>query len=441
MTQHATVTKTGERSAKLLASTAAANAHQKAFIQSLRERVIENGEPFAIVQADTPHEIFHAMDIAMVTNQWWAAYIAAKQLSPYYFEVMEKEGFPASSCRYCSLGLACTLDNDPSKAPWGGLPRPTVLVARLTCDCIQRVFALWAEALGSKFYALEAPGWEHKDEKWFEHANNDWEQVYTPRRIDLLVEEMKGLIKLLEEETGRTFDQGAFVQLMERINEQEELLSEAGALVTRTRPCPVGIAEQMPNVMIPQWHRGSDWAVEHARRFRDEVKVRVDAGLGTVANEKIRLMWIGAGLWHDPGFYNALEERHGAVFCWSMYLPFAGVSYIRYNLDDPLRALASRICGMNEVLHLPPWMSSWMVSEAKACGIDAVIMLTPRTNRLSVSGTKLTREALEAAGVPVFEMSADMVDATNWSHERMVDAVSAFLTARVEPNLDPSPKS
>ena len=23
------------------------------------------------------------------------------------------------------------------------------------------------------------------------------------------------------------------------------------------------------------------------------------------ANERIRLMWIGAGLWHDPGFYNA----------------------------------------------------------------------------------------------------------------------------------------
>ena len=434
----ATVTRTGERSTKLLRSTAEANAFQKAFIQTLREKVIENGEPFAIAQADTPHEIFHAMDIALVTNQWWAAYIAAKQLSPYYFEVMEREGFPASSCRYCSLGLACTLDNDPSKAPWGGLPKPVVLVARLTCDCIQRVFALWAEALGSRFYALEAPGWEHKDPRWFEHNDTDWEEVYGSQRIDLMVEEMKGLIALLEEETGRPFERDHFVALMERINEQEELLKEASNLVTRTRPCPVGIAEQMPNVMIPQWHRGSEWAVEHARRFRDEVKARVDAGLGTVPNEKIRLMWIGAGLWHDPGFYNALEERHGAVFAWSMYLPFAGANYIRYDLSDPLRALASRICSMNEVLHLPPWMNTWMVSEAKACEIDAVIMLTPRTNRLSVSGTKLTREALEAAGVPVFEMSADMVDATNWSHDGMVDAVSTFLTERVESRLDPA---
>ncbi len=431
------VTQTGERSTKLLQSTAEANAYQKKFGQTLRKRVVEDGEPFAIVQADVPHEIFHAMDIPMVTNQWWAAYIAAKQLSPYYFEVMEKAGFPASSCRYCSLGLACTLDNDPAKAPWGGLPKPTVLVARLTCDCIQRVFQLWAEALGARFFPMEAPGWEHKDTRWFEKNNTEWEEVYTARRLDLMVEETKALIRLLESETGRTFDDGKLLELMERINEQEELLAEASDLITRTRPCPVGVVDQMPNVMIPQWHRGSDWAVEHARKFRDEVKARVDAGQGVIKDEKIRLMWIGAGLWHDPGFYNALEEKHGAVFVWSMYLPFAGAKYIRYNLDDPLRALASRICGINEVLHLPPWMNEWMVSEAKACGIDAVVVLAPKTNRLSLSGIKLTCEALEAAGVPVFEMQADMVDATDWSHDRMVDQVSAFLTARVEQRPKP----
>ncbi len=430
MTTEDIARKTGARSAKRLASTQYATRFQREFVQSLQDRVVNKGEPFAIVQADTPHELFHVMDIPIITNQWWASYIAAKQLSPYYFEVMARHGFPASSCRYCSLGLACTLDNDPSKAPWGGLPRPTVLVARLTCDCIQRVFSLWADALGSKFYPLEAPGWEHKDGQWFDKGKWDWEQVYTSRRIDLLVEEMKGLIAFLEKETRRKFDYGKLQHLMERINEQEELLDEAAKLATRTRPCPVGIAEQMPNAMIPQWHRGDDWAVEHARMFRDEVRARVDAGEAVCSNEKIRLMWIGAGLWHDPGFYTALEERIGAVFVWSMYLPFTGAQYIRYNLGDPLRALASRICGMNEVLHLPPWMNDWMVSEAKACGVDAAVILQPTTNRLSVSGTKFTKLALEKAGVPVYEMPADMVDATNWSHERMIEDVERFLRER-----------
>ncbi len=96
-------------------------------------------------------------------------------------------------------------------------------------------------------------------------------------------------------------------------------------------------------------------------------------------------MWIGAGLWHDTSFYQALEERLGAVFVWSMYLPFAGAQYIRELHGRPLEALASRICSMNEVLHLPPWMNEWMVSEAQRCGIDAAVMLVPPDNRLSQS--------------------------------------------------------
>ena len=64
------------------------------------------------------------------------------------------------------------------------------------------------------------------------------------------------------------------------------------------RPCPVSILDQMTNTMIPQWHRGSDWAVSHARRFRDTVAECAREGIGVAQNERIRLMWIGAGLWH-----------------------------------------------------------------------------------------------------------------------------------------------
>ena len=49
------------RSRKDLACTAAATTYQKEYIAELRRRVIEAGEPFVIAQADTPHEIFHAM--------------------------------------------------------------------------------------------------------------------------------------------------------------------------------------------------------------------------------------------------------------------------------------------------------------------------------------------------------------------------------------------
>ncbi|MFV0643936.1 MAG: 2-hydroxyacyl-CoA dehydratase subunit D [Sphingomonadaceae bacterium] len=418
---------TGHRSRKLLACTAEANAFQKAFGKDLKRRVVDNGEPFAIVQADTPHEIFHAMDIPIITNQWWSAYISAKQLSQRYFEVMEQKGYPSNSCKYCSLGLACTLADDPSSAPWGGLPTPTVLVARMTCDCIQHVFSQWAKAMGTEFFPMEAPAWEVKDPAWFSHSRNDWERTFQPDRIALMVDEMRDLITLLENRTGKKFSEEKLLYLMERINEQEGYIWEAAQAIGTARPCPVSIAEQMPNTMIPQWHRGSDWAVTHAKKFRDEVMERIATGQGASSKEKIRLMWIGAGVWHDPGFYQALEDKLGAVFVWSMYMPFAGPQYIRELQGRPMDALASRICSMNEVLHLPPWMNGWMESEAERCGIDATIVLLPPDNRLSQSGTNITAMTLERAGVPVLKIDADMVNAANWDHDAMVALVADFL--------------
>ena len=415
-----------------LECSAVAKAFQKNFGAELRERVVERGEPFAVAQADTPHEIFHAMDIPIVSNQWWSAYISAKRLASRYLTVLDELGFPPNRCSYCSLGLACTLADDPASAPWGGLPKPTVLVARLTCDCIQHVFAEWARRLDTDFFAMEAPAWSQTLPEWYRHSRDRWEEVYEVRRIDLLTQEMRELIALLERKTGRRFDPERLKSLMLRINEQEELLAEAAEIAGTARPCPVSILDQMTNTMIPQWHRGSDWAVAHARRFRDEVRARARAGIGVAAQEKLRLMWIGAGLWHDTSFYEALEERLGAVFVWSMYLPFAGPQYIRELKGRPLEALASRICSMNEVLHLPPWMTQWMVSEAKRCGIDAAVVLVPPDNRLSQSGILLSRQALEESGVPVLMLSADMVDTKQWDRDAAVERVAEFLRREVK---------
>ena len=416
---------------KDLACTASATAYQKAFGAELREAVVERGEPFAVAQADTPHEIFHAMDIPVVSNQWWSAYISAKRLSGRYFGVLDELGYPPNRCNYCSLGLACSLANDPASAPWGGLPKPTVLVARLTCDCIQQVFSQWANVLGSDFFAMEAPAWPRSLPQWYRHSRDRWWEVYGEDRIGLLTREMRDLIALLERKTNRRFDPLRLERLMDRINEQETYLAEAADIAGSARPCPVSIVDQMPNTMIPQWHRGSDWAVAHARRFRDEVRERAQAGIGIASSERLRLMWIGAGLWHDTSFYQALEEQLGAVFVWSMYLPFAGAQYIRELQGRPLEALASRICSMNEVLHLPPWMNEWMVSEAHRCGIDAAVMLVPPDNRLSQSGTLLTSAALRATGVPVLMLDADMVNAAQWNRGAAVEQVAQFLRSQV----------
>jgi benzoyl-CoA reductase/2-hydroxyglutaryl-CoA dehydratase subunit BcrC/BadD/HgdB len=192
------------------------------------------------------------------------------------------------------------------------------------------------------------------------------------------------------------------------------------------------MTEQITNVMATQWVRGSDWALEHARAFRDEVKARVDSGIAACPDERIRLMWVGAGLWHDTDFYTAFEESHGAVFVWSMYLAFGPDGYIRYGLDDPLAALASRIVNMNEQLHNPPWANEWIVDQARRHRIDAAVVLRPHGMRPAATGKRFVERALEDAGIPVLPIDADVVDARGWEPKLMRATMSAFLHTRVQ---------
>lgn len=409
-----------------LRSAAAATDYQRDWAKGLRTAIV-SGEQYAFVNADTPHELFHHMGLPIVTNQWWSAIIAAKQLSEHYFDHMETLGFHGRLARYSSLPLIAELEGDRERQPWGGLPAPAVLCARQSADDHQRIFALWAERTGAPLFLFSSPAVPDPLPDWWAHARHDWERLYGTDRLDLMVAEMRELIALLETLTGRPFDEAGFRDYLDAINQQEEIFSEVSDMIASAPRMPLRINEQIPNVMIPQWHRGSDWALAHARTFRDEVVERIDAGAAVCENERIRMMWIGAGLWFDTSFYTAFEESHGAVFAWSMYLPFAADGYIRYGEGDPLRALAARVVSMNEQLHQPPWVNSWMVEQARKYRIDVALMLIPRHDRFSGQGALFTKRALEAAGVRVIEVWSDMVDRREWDREEMVRRVGAEL--------------
>ena len=404
----------------------AATSYQRDWLKGLRGQITD-GAAFAFVNADTPHELFHFMDVPMVTNQWWSAVISAKQLAPQYFDRMEALGFHAHLPRYSSLPLIAHIEGDFDQQPWGGLPTPAILCARASSDEHPRIFQRWAELTGAELHLLSAPAVPDPAPDWWVRARDGWEGLYGTDRLDLMVAELGELIEALERISGRRFDPKGFAAYMARIDAQEEMLDEVAGLIAGAEACPMGIGEQMPNVMIPQWHRGSDWALSHVDAFRQEVAGRIERGEAVCADERLRMMWIGAGLWFDTSFYRAFEESHGAVFAWSMYLPFAADGYIRKDHGDPLRALAARVSAMNEQLHQPPWVNEWLVKEARRWRIDVAVMLVPEHDRFSGYGSHFAREALEAAGIRVVEIRSDMVDPREWNRAEVEARVRGVL--------------
>lgn len=415
---------------KQLAATDAARAHSRAWFAELRRTVIEERQPYVLSNAEMPHEIFETIGLPVVTGEWWGGVISAKQRAGDYLDAINARGFHKGLGAYNTLGLVSTIIdiNDP---PWGGLPPPAMVAAPHREQSADAVYGMVAEKFGIPYSGIEMPAAGRFHPRWWELIRDRWDELYEPERIDLLAAQYREMIAVAERIAGRRLDENALRERLEMVNRQEEYFDEARNLILSAPSTPVRIAEQMSNTMTAQWHRGTPWALEHARSFRDEVASRVSAGQGVVANERVRLMWAGVGLWQNTGFYSAFEESHGAVFVWSMYLALAADAYIKYGLEDPVRALAARYLHVGELAHAPPWAGNWMVHEAKRGRIDGCVLLSSPGQRHQLAGNVFQKQALEAAGVPVLELTADPNDNRSWDEAAMRAQISRFIEERL----------
>ncbi len=422
-----------ETRAKNLSFAKENSAYNRDWFAGVRARV-EAGEPYAYVNADVPTEIFKAMDVPVVVNQWWSSVIAAKQKSAGYLDQLNAQGYGKSLCKYCSLGLAGALAED-ADPPWGGLPRPAMLVTGNDCNGSSKIFDLMARRFETPLFVLErAAARPPEGTDWLSRSRTDWEEIFGSDAIDALVVQYRGLISFIEETTGRTFDEGKLAEVMDLVNEQEEYYFKTRELIAKARPAPLNIADQMPATMIPQWHRGTEWARDRAKQFYEETARKVAAGEAAAPNEKTRLMWLGTGLWHNLSFYEYFQREHGAVFIWSIYLAIAADGYPTYG-DDPLRALAGRMTKIFNILGVPPFNTDWFAAEAVKAGIDGVVSLTGGTEddcREAFGHHYLVRRALEKVGVPMLRLGVDNVDARGWDDEAVKARVEQWLKDEVE---------
>lgn len=392
----------GERSRKSLTAVADFGSYQRQWFAGLRDRV-DAGEPFAAVNANAPMEILRAFDIPYVVNQWWASIVGAKQQSVRYSDLLRANHLPDNVEGYSSMGLAAAFDQDDDLKPWGGLPRPTLLQALTSSDATRKLFEAWADATGGTLQLFERTVETRLTipTEWWNVLHDDWDTALEPERLDLLADEFREAIDQIAAITGRKFDPERLVQVLELVNEQEDYFRKTRDLIARTYPAPVSAVDTLPATMVPQWQRGTEWGRDAAKRVFEEVSELVEQGHAAVPNERLRLMFVGRGMWSDMGFYQRWEESHGAVFVWTMYLGLAADGYIRRlgKGRDPLRALAARFATVGDEMRLPGWAGPWHVKEAKSHGVHGAVALS--------DADPLVVGALRDAGISVVELGVD----------------------------------
>lgn len=395
-------------------------SYQRQWFAGLQDRA-RSGQPFLIVEALTPHEIFEAFDVPFVTNEWWSGIVASNRQGGYYFEVMERAGYSRRLEYYPALSLAGAIDRGENPDPaWGGLPKPSLMVYGTSdgprvelSERIAAEFDIPSFALSIPNAGLPMPA------RWWEISRQGWEQLSPTWQLDFMTQRYWALIRRLEELTGREFNMGRLGEVVRLASHQQQMFDEIRSIIADAPQTPLGMPELLGNLLTLQWHRGTTWGAEQATRMRDEIKERAARGIAICPGEQYRFGWIGAGMWQNTNFYRMFEDSHGAVFVQNMYLSIAADGYRRFG-PDLVRGLASRYCAFGL------FSKDWPAHEAKLARCDGVV-----TVKGSIDG--MVRKAFERVDIPILSLDLDLVDGRTWDEEAVNRAMARFIAEEIEP--------
>ncbi len=307
-------------------------------------RAREQGKPLAYTFICCNYdEIIRAMDIVPVWTENYAGICGAKRDAERFLERAESLNFSRSLCTYALCGIGFDqwreeLGSMPPDAPWGGQAKPDFMLSsgQILCDPRNK----WYQAVQQympdvPIYNVGLPWPVYEDD--IEVA--DVEDYY----INYIVEELRGLVRFLEEQTGKKMD-------WDRLSESVYLSERTWNLIWETYelrravPTPMGTGDAM-NTMVPMvfmmgTQEGYDFFLELNRELKDKIARKE----GVIPDEKYRLLW-GGGLpsWFALTDFNYFNSK-GAVFpaetTYRMIEPIYRLNIPETN--DPIERLAWR---------------------------------------------------------------------------------------------------
>jgi benzoyl-CoA reductase/2-hydroxyglutaryl-CoA dehydratase subunit BcrC/BadD/HgdB len=338
---------TGERKPRTHATEAAAKVPRMSRELTVRaQKAKEEGKPVAYTFIVCAYdEIIRAMDIVPVWTENYAGICAAKRDAQRFLERAEAENFSRSLCTYALCGLGfdvwrAELGEMPPDSPWGGQVKPDMMLGsgQMVCDPRNK----WYQA--AQHYMPDVPIYE---------VGLPWppyEQDYDYREVQdyyikYIVEQLRGLVRFLEEQTGKKMDWDRLSELVDITDKTWNLIWETYEL-RRAIPTPMDTGDAM-NTMVPiAFMMGTQEAYDFFKDLYSELQHKIANKEGVVPEEKYRLLW-GGGLpsWFALSDFNYFN-RLGAVF--PVETTYRSVEAI-YNFDidltkinEPLEHIAWR---------------------------------------------------------------------------------------------------
>lgn len=369
-------------------------------------------------------EVLRVFDYPMVFPEIHSLQMAVRRTALEYLNQAEDVGFSPDICGYVKADIALQLRH--GEHPMGRIPPPRLAVLTNACNTYIKWAEIWERMYQIPIFTLDIPGTRQAGgQTW--PGNGDFEN---DKRY--VAGQLQELIAVCEEQTGQRFDIDRLRQVMADTN----TMVRAWRRVLELNASRPGVFNALTDgtiyLGVSNAFRGTAAGARYFTELVEEMEYKAAHGIGTIPDEKHRLIFVGVPCYPIFRRFNELFTEWGGIFVSSTYLWFAsgGTNLgFEYDLSRPLDSLAEGILiSVRHAMDSMFYQDRALVEMVERFQIDGVVYHPIKSCRTTSAGLADNRRAfMQATDIPSLFIESDMMDQRVVSEAQMKNRIDAFF--------------
>jgi len=346
----------------------------------------------------TPSELLYALDLIPIYPELISGVLASVGLASYFIETAESKFYTTDLCSFYRVATGLTLKD------W--FPKPDLIISSSQlCDGSTKFFHNVSKYYNCGHYLIDTP--------YYDNLNS---QKY-------LISQLKEIAHKIAEITGKQLNNEGLNHTFDLSNRTREYIIKISKL-RENIPSPLSGWDAMAYILYMFFSSlGTERGWEFYRTLYQEVKEKVDQGIGAIKEERHRILWLHQiRPYYQNEIIQNLKENRAVI-------SFEEVSYVYWSVLDPQRpweSLAQKITSNFGIGPIERRIKT-VYDLVKRYKVDGVIHFSQRGCRQSCGGAYIIKDFLQKKGVPMLIMDGDGADSRNYSKGQTRTRIEAFL--------------
>jgi len=369
-------------------------------------------------------ELLRVFDLPMVFPEINSLQTAVRRVAHEYLNEAEDYGYSTDICGYVKADVAVQLRGGAH--PMGRIPRPAMAVLTNACNTYIKWAEIWERMYQVPVFTLDIPGTRAvSTQTWPGDRDFENDRAYVSAQI-------KELIALCERVTGKKFDIDKLRESMAHANTMSRGLKRVLEL-NRSRPSLFNaVTDGTIYLGVSNAFRGAEKGARYFDNLVEEMEFKAAHGIGTLTDEKYRLIFVGVPCYPIFRRFNELFTEWGGTFVNSTYLWFAAGganSGFEYDLNRPLESLAEgTLISVRDAMDSMFYQDQVLARMIDPFHVDGVVYHPIKSCRTVSTGLADNRRALMASrDIASLFIESDMMDRRVVSEAQLKNRVDAFF--------------